>query len=98
MGRSGGMYFAGCNATWAACDRTREREMTVKFYPARVIQKNHGVRTFLQKYKVSHELVTSDPLPATWTFGRDHPALEIDGRLFVNPNTDALRKILGLQG
>ncbi|HVR39575.1 MAG TPA: hypothetical protein VMU84_10810 [Thermoanaerobaculia bacterium] len=68
--------------------------MTVRFFPGTKKQKTSLVAGFLTKFRVEHELVRPDQFTAhTYHLGSD-PALEVDGRLFVDPNLDALKKIL----
>jgi hypothetical protein len=48
---------------------------------------------FLSQYHVDHELVRPEEfMEKTVHLGTD-PAVEVDGRLFVDPNVDALKKI-----
>ncbi|HLJ74592.1 MAG TPA: hypothetical protein VKU62_08415 [Thermoanaerobaculia bacterium] len=52
---------------------------------------------FLSQYRVAHELAQPDDYQSkTFHLGTD-PALEVDGRLFVDPNVDALKKILHVE-
>jgi hypothetical protein len=53
------------------------------------------VAGFLRQFRVEHELVRVEEYKgyAAHHLGSD-PALEVDGRLFVDPNVDALKKIL----
>ncbi|HEY0144261.1 MAG TPA: hypothetical protein VGF48_25470 [Thermoanaerobaculia bacterium] len=45
---------------------------------------------------MEHELVRPEEYKAyTYHLGSD-PAVEVDGRLFVDPNVDALKKILNV--
>jgi hypothetical protein len=72
--------------------------MTVRFVPGTKRQKSSLIEGFLTKHHVDHELVTPDQLPGSKTFhlGTD-PAVEVDGRLFVDPNVDALKKIFHIE-
>jgi hypothetical protein len=72
----------------------RRGSMTVRFVPGTRKQKSSLIEGFLSKYHVDHELVSAEQLSGSKTFhlGTD-PAVEIDGRLFVDPNVDALKKI-----
>lgn len=73
--------------------------MTVRFYPTRELRKSSLIQGFFSRHKVSYELVdpaASAPRPWLKSSG-DVPAVEVDGRLFINPNDDALRKILHLE-
>jgi hypothetical protein len=68
--------------------------MTVRFFPGSKKQKTSLIEGFLTQHHVAHELARPDELAASKTFhlGTD-PAVEVDGRLFVDPNVDALKKI-----
>jgi hypothetical protein len=67
--------------------------MTVRFFPGSKKQKTSLVQGFLSKYRVAHELVRPEEFNTkTIHLGID-PAVEVDGRLFVDPNVDALKKI-----
>jgi len=67
--------------------------MTVRFFPGSRRQKTSLIAGFLSQYHVDHELVNpADVIEKTVHLGTD-PAVEVDGRLFVDPNVDALKKI-----
>lgn len=67
--------------------------MTVRFFPGSKKQKTSLVQGFLSKYRVAHEMVSPEEFNSkTIHLGTD-PAVEVDGRLFVDPNVDALKKI-----
>ena len=67
--------------------------MTVRFFPGSRRQKSSLIAGFLSQYHVDHELVRSEEfMEKTVHLGTD-PAVEVDGRLFVDPNVDALKKI-----
>jgi hypothetical protein len=67
--------------------------MTVRFFPGSRQQKTSLVAGFLRQFHVDHELVQPDTYHSnTFHLGTD-PAVEVDGRLFVDPNVDALKKI-----
>ncbi len=67
--------------------------MTVRFFPGTKKQKTSLVAGFLRRFKVAHELVDTNQVKShTFHLGTD-PAVEVDGRLFVDPNVDALKKI-----
>ncbi len=67
--------------------------MTVRFFPGSRQQKTSLVAGFLRQFHVDHELVRPETYHSnTFHFGTD-PAVEVDGRLFVDPNVDALKKI-----
>jgi hypothetical protein len=72
--------------------------MTVRFVPGSKRQKSSLIEGFLTKYHVDHELITPDQLNESKTFnlGTD-PTLEVDGRVFVDPNVDALKKIFHIK-
>lgn len=68
--------------------------MTVRFFPGSRKHKSSLIAGFLRRFRVEHELVREDDYKRhTARLGTD-PAVEVDGRLFVNPNEDALKKIL----
>ncbi len=68
--------------------------MTVKFFPGTKKQKTDLIEGFLEQFHVEHELVTpSDTKDHVVHLGTE-PALEVNGRVFVDPNVDALKKIL----
>lgn len=67
--------------------------MTVRFFPGSKKQKTSLIQGFLSKYRVAHELARPEEFNTkTIHLGID-PAVEVDGRLFVDPNVDALKKI-----
>jgi hypothetical protein len=70
--------------------------MTVRFFPGSKKQKTKLIAGFLTQFQVDHELVTADSMKHAIHLGTD-PAVEVDGRLFVDPNVDALKKILHLK-
>ena len=68
--------------------------MTVRFYPGSKQQKTSLIAGFLSQYHVAHELVRPEEFKSkTFHLGTD-PAVEVDGKLFVDPNVDALKKLL----
>jgi hypothetical protein len=67
--------------------------MTVRFFPGTKKHKTSLVAGFLRQFRVEHELVRAEQYRHTHHMGSD-PAIEVDGRLFVDPNEDALKKIL----
>lgn len=68
--------------------------MTVKFFPGTKKQKTTLIEGFLEHFHVEHELVRAkDTKDHTVHLGIE-PAVEVNGRLFVDPNVDALKKIL----
>ena len=74
--------------------------MTVRFVPGSKRQKSSLIAGFLNKHHVDHELVGPEALKTlkskTFHLGMD-PAVEVDGKLFVDPNVDALKKILHIE-
>jgi len=72
--------------------------MTVRFVPGSKRQKSSLIEGFLTKYHVDHELISPDQVTGSQTFhlGTD-PAVEVDGRVFVDPNVDALKKIFHIK-
>jgi hypothetical protein len=71
----------------------REGRMTVRFFPGSKKQKTSLIQGFLMQHHVAHELARPEDLASkTFHLGTD-PAVEVDGRLFVDPNVDALKKI-----
>lgn len=69
--------------------------MTVKLYPDAKGEKCTAILRFFTKYKVQCELIRPEEMNAPRLYGMGElPVLEVDGRLFVNPNHDALKKIL----
>lgn len=68
--------------------------MTVRFFPGSRRQKTSLIAGFLRQFHVDHELVRPEAFDRyTFHVGTD-PAVEVDGHLFVDPNVDALKKIL----
>lgn len=71
--------------------------MTVRFYPGSRKQKTSLIAGFLRQFEVDHELVRPEEFHSnTFHLGTD-PAVEVDGHLFVDPNVDALKKILHVE-
>ena len=70
--------------------------MTVRFFPGSRKQKTTLIAGFLRQFRVDHELVQPDSMKHTIHLGAD-PAIEVDGHLFVDPNEDALKKILHVE-
>jgi hypothetical protein len=73
--------------------------MTVRFFPGSKRQKTSLIAGFLSRYHVDHELVRPEDVKASGSIvhiGTD-PAVEVDGRVFVDPNEDALKKILHVE-
>ena len=75
--------------------------MLVRFYPSRKREKSQALARFLKTQKVDYELVRVEELSRVGNrlYGADEePVIEVDGRIFVNPNQQALRKILEAAG
>ena len=70
--------------------------MTVRFFPGTRKQKTTLIAGFLQQFRVDHELVQPDSMKHTIHLGAD-PAIEVDGDMFIDPNVDALKKILNVE-
>jgi hypothetical protein len=68
--------------------------MTVRFFPGSMRQKTSLIQGFLSRYHVDHELVRPEDVKSSTVHLGTEPAVEVDGRLFVDPNVDALKKIL----
>jgi hypothetical protein len=70
--------------------------MTVRFFPGSQKHKTSLIAGFLRQFRVAHEMVRPEEYKHTHHLGSD-PAVEVDGRLFVDPNEDALKKILHVE-
>lgn len=70
--------------------------MTVRFFPGSKRQKTSLIAGFLNDFHVDHELVRPEDYKSNTIHLGTEPAVEVDGRLFVDPNVDALKKILHL--
>jgi hypothetical protein len=71
--------------------------MTVRFYPAKKGEKSRTIAKFLLAHSVTHELIRpeeADQKSSHLHKGGEVPALEVDGKLFIDPNDEALRRIL----
>ena len=71
--------------------------MTVKVYEKNEKTRGNWLINFLTRQRVQYEVLNANELaPSPAYLSRLHvdTAVEVDGRLFVNPNEDALRKIL----
>ena len=66
--------------------------MTVRFFPGSQRHKTSLIAGFLRQFRVDHVMVRPEEYKHIHHLGSD-PALEVDGRLFVDPNEDALKKI-----
>jgi len=69
--------------------------MTVKFFPAKRADSSL-IAGFLSQHKIKFELIQPDAIgkPRAWYKSGEVPAVEVDGRIFINPNNEALKKIL----
>lgn len=69
--------------------------MKVSYYPANRSSRGRIIETLLSKHHVKHELIgPDDRRRSRIAMKNDVPAVEVDGRIFVNPNETALKKIL----
>lgn len=71
--------------------------MVVRFYPSRKQEKSRALARFFATNHVEYELARAEELTATGKrlYGcSEEPVVEIDGKIFVNPNTQALLKAL----
>jgi hypothetical protein len=69
--------------------------MTVRFFPGSQRHKTSLIAGFLNQFRVAHEMVRPEEYKNVFHLGSD-PAVEVDGRFFVDPNVDALKKILNV--
>ncbi|MDX1583401.1 MAG: hypothetical protein R3338_07340 [Thermoanaerobaculia bacterium] len=71
--------------------------MKVSYYPAVKSSRGRLIEEILSRHHVQHELVApEDRRRMNIALKNDVPALEVDGRIFVNPNEEALKKILDI--
>ena len=70
--------------------------MTVRFFPGSLKHKTSLVAGFLRQFRVEHEMVRSEEYKGYAHHLGSDPAVEVDGRMFVDPNVDALKKILNV--
>lgn len=71
--------------------------MTVRVYEHHTGTRSNWLQKFLDRYHVQHEALSSEDLGSSASYINRYgeaAAVEVDGRLFVNPNEDALKKIL----
>lgn len=71
--------------------------MRVRFFPGTKKRKSSLVEGFLSEFKVDHELAYGEKYAVYTHLLGKNPAVEVDGRLFVDPNVDALKKILDVK-
>ena len=71
--------------------------MTVRFFPGTKKQKTTLIAGFLKQFHVEHELARPEEFQSRAFHSGTDPALEVDGRLFVDPNVDALKKIFRIK-
>ncbi len=73
--------------------------MKVTYFPASKAGKGKSIERVLIENHIKHELVKHADAARRARLGKlaDLPTVEIDGRLFVNPNDHALRKLLELE-
>jgi len=67
--------------------------MTVRFFPGTKKQKTTLIAGFLNQFHVEHELVQQPDARSHTVHLGTEPALEVNGRMFIDPNVDALKKI-----
>ena len=67
--------------------------MTVRFFPGTKEQKTRLIAGFLHQFRVAHELVQAEDTTSHTIHLGTEPAVEVEGRMFVDPNEDALKKI-----
>lgn len=67
--------------------------MTVRFIPGTRKQKTTLIQGFLSQFKVAHELVQPNDVTGHSIHLGTNPVVEVDGKQFVDPNVDALKKI-----
>jgi len=73
--------------------------MTVKLYAPKKSSRGSLIARFLAKHHVQHELIRPEDLPVRkglFRFG-EVPMIEIDGSFYIDPNEDALKKILQVE-
>ena len=75
--------------------------MVVRFFTNQKGKRSSLIAGFLSKNHVTYELVDLETCAApdrSWVNqAKGAPAVEVDGRIFVNPNDHALEKILQLE-
>ena len=72
--------------------------MKVTYYPARKGGRGRAIEKILFDNHVQYELISpEEKRPSRVYKSGDMPAVEVDGRLFINPNDHALRKILEIE-
>lgn len=77
-------------------DGREETPMRVRYYPPKKSEKSSSVVRFMKRHHVNFEQVGPEEARASnihpYRLG-EVPMVEVDGRVFVNPNDDALKKI-----
>ena len=71
--------------------------MHIRFYPSRKREKGNALALLLRDSRLDFELIRADELKGLGKrlYGaHEDPFVEIDGEIFVNPNPQALRKML----
>ena len=73
--------------------------MKVTYFPASKAGKGKSIERVLIENHIKHERVNHADTARRARLGKlaDLPTVEINGRLFVNPNDHALRKLLELE-
>jgi hypothetical protein len=71
----------------------RGGRLNVRFFPGTKKHRTSLIAGFLKEFKVEYEMVRVIESRYTHHSGSD-PAVEVNGQLFVNPNVDALKKLL----
>lgn len=71
--------------------------MHIRFYPSHKREKSKALALLLSDSRLDYELIRAEDLKVAGTrlYGaHEDPIIEIDGEIFVNPNPQALRKML----
>lgn len=72
--------------------------MKVTYYPAQKVGRGRAIEKVLLENHVQYDLIGPDEKrPNRVHKSGDMPAVEVDGRIFINPNDHALRKILEVE-
>lgn len=72
--------------------------MNVRFFPAKKGNRSSLIAGFLRQNQVQHELIQPDAILRPRHLHRlgEVPIVEVDGHVFINPNDQALKKILNI--